>query len=91
MCTASGQAQRHGGKGIAIGHRQVVLDAAYQAHPERFVRSAPKSLGVRANPQITRQDIESQVNQNSMLFEQIFVVDRSRFAAPTRSSPAARN
>jgi hypothetical protein len=23
-----------------------VLDAAYQAHPERFVRSAPKSLGV---------------------------------------------
>ena len=29
-----------------IERRQVVLDAAYQAHPERFVRSAPKSLGV---------------------------------------------
>jgi len=25
---------------------QVVLDAAYQAHPERFVRAAPKSLAV---------------------------------------------
>jgi putative transposase len=28
-----------------IERRQVVLDAAYQAHPERFVWSAPKSLG----------------------------------------------
>lgn len=26
--------------------RQVVLDAAYQAHPERFVRSAPKLLAI---------------------------------------------
>src|ERR1035438_10222849 len=29
--------------------RQVVLDALYQARPERFVRSAPKSLGVPQN------------------------------------------
>ena len=37
----------HYGQAAAmIGRRQVVLDAAYQAHPERFVRSAPKSLGV---------------------------------------------
>ena len=27
-----------------IERRQVVLDAAYQAHPERFVCSAPKLL-----------------------------------------------
>ena len=36
----------YGQAGAVIGRRQVVLDAAYQAHPERFVRSAPKSLGV---------------------------------------------
>ena len=29
-----------------MGRRQVVLDAAYQAHPERFVRSAPKLLAI---------------------------------------------
>jgi putative transposase len=29
-----------------IEQRQVVLDAAYQAHPERFVRSAPKLLAI---------------------------------------------
>jgi putative transposase len=29
-----------------IGQRQVVLDAAYQAHPERFVRAAPKLLAI---------------------------------------------
>ena len=29
-----------------IGRRQVVLDAAFQAHPERFVRSAPKLLAI---------------------------------------------
>ena len=33
-----GQAQR------VLRQRQKVLDAAYQLHPERFVRSAPKSL-----------------------------------------------
>jgi putative transposase len=36
----------YGQAGAVIERRQVVLDAAYQAHPERFVRSAPKSLGV---------------------------------------------
>ena len=36
----------YGQAGAVIARRQVVLDAAYQAHPERFVRSAPKSLGV---------------------------------------------
>ena len=35
----------YGQAGAVIERRQVVLDAAYQAHPERFVRSAPKSLG----------------------------------------------
>jgi putative transposase len=36
----------YGHAGAVIERRQVVLDAVYQAHPERFVRSAPKSLGV---------------------------------------------
>jgi putative transposase len=36
----------YGQAGAVIGRRQVVLDAAYQSHPERFVRSAPKSLAV---------------------------------------------
>ena len=34
----------HGHAPAVIERRQVVLDAAYQAHPERFVRSAPKLL-----------------------------------------------
>jgi hypothetical protein len=45
------------------------------------------SIGYRKcgeNPQMTRQDFESQFRQKSMLFEQIFAVDRSRFAAPPR-------
>src|ERR1039458_8337362 len=36
----------YGQAGAVIGRRQVVLDAAYEAHRERFVRAAPKSLGV---------------------------------------------
>jgi putative transposase len=36
----------YGQAGAIIEQRQVVLDAAYQAHPERFVRSAPKPLGI---------------------------------------------
>jgi putative transposase len=28
----------------ALAHRQVVLDAAYRAHPDRFVRQSPKPL-----------------------------------------------
>jgi putative transposase len=36
----------YGQAGAVIERRQVVLDAAYQAHPERFVRSEPKLLGV---------------------------------------------
>ena len=31
---------------IVLARRQVVLDAAYQAHPERFVRRPPKPLSV---------------------------------------------
>jgi putative transposase len=27
-----------------LAHRQTVLDAAYQAHPDRFVRQSPKPL-----------------------------------------------
>jgi len=33
-----GQAQ------AVLTHRQAVLDAAYQAHPDRFVRRPPKPL-----------------------------------------------
>jgi putative transposase len=33
-----------GEAGNVLAHRQVVLDAAYQAHPERFVRRPPKPL-----------------------------------------------
>jgi putative transposase len=36
----------HGQAPVIIERRQVVLDAAYQAHPERFVRSAPKLLAI---------------------------------------------
>jgi len=27
-----------------LAHRQVVLDTAYQAHPDRFVRRPPKPM-----------------------------------------------
>ena len=33
-----------GEAGNVLSHRQVVLDAAYQAHPDRFVRRPPKPL-----------------------------------------------
>lgn len=36
----------HGQAPAVIEQRQVVLDAAYEAHPERFVRSAPKLLAI---------------------------------------------
>ncbi len=36
----------HGQAPAVIACRQVVLDAAYLAHPERFVRSAPKLLAI---------------------------------------------
>jgi putative transposase len=36
----------YGQAGQIIQKRQVVLDAAYLAHPERFVRSSPKPLPV---------------------------------------------
>ena len=36
----------HGQAPVVIERRQGVLDAAYQAHPERFVRSAPKLLDI---------------------------------------------
>ena len=36
----------HGQAPVIIERRQVVLDAAYQSHPERFVRSAPKLLAI---------------------------------------------
>jgi putative transposase len=36
----------HGQAPTVIEHRQAVLDTAYDAHPERFVRSAPKLLAI---------------------------------------------
>ena len=36
----------HGHAQAVIERRQVVLDSAYQAHPERFVHSAPKLLTI---------------------------------------------
>ncbi len=51
------EAQRHSGSGLltpavvhfgeaqaVLAHRQLVLDAAYEAHPDRFVRRPPKPL-----------------------------------------------
>jgi len=32
----------HGQAALILAHRQVVLDAAYSAHPERFVRNPPR-------------------------------------------------
>jgi putative transposase len=36
----------HGQAPAVIEQRQVVLNAAYQAHPERFIRSAPKLFAI---------------------------------------------
>ena len=36
----------HGQSAFILEHRQTVLDAAYRAHPERFVRQAPKPAAV---------------------------------------------
>src|SRR5438128_325327 len=38
----------------ALARRQVVLDAAYQAHPDRFVRRPPKTLPLPAEVWINR-------------------------------------
>lgn len=37
-----------------LAHRQMVLDAAYQAHPDRFVRRPPKPLPVPVEVWINR-------------------------------------
>ena len=37
-----------------LAHRQVVLDAAYQAHPDRFVRRPPKPLPLPSEAWINR-------------------------------------
>jgi len=39
---------------IVLAHRQAVLDAAYQAHPDRFVRRPPKPLPLPAEVWINR-------------------------------------
>lgn len=36
----------HGQADFIVGQRQIVLDAAYRSHPERFVRRAPRPLAV---------------------------------------------
>ncbi len=36
----------YGQSALILKHRQTVLDAAYRAHPERFVRQAPKPAAV---------------------------------------------
>jgi putative transposase len=36
----------HGQAESILGQRQIVLDAAYRSHPERFVRRAPRPLAV---------------------------------------------
>jgi putative transposase len=38
----------------ALAHRQVVLDAAYRAHPDRFVRQSPKPLPLPLDVWINR-------------------------------------
>ena len=38
----------------ALAHRQVVLDAAYRAHPDRFVRQSPKTLPLPLDVWINR-------------------------------------
>ena len=44
----------HGQATAVIEQRQVVLNAAYQAHPERFVRSAPKLLAIPKEVRINK-------------------------------------
>ncbi len=41
--------------GLILGQRQQVLNAAYQLHPERFVRSAPRPPVVPRRPGSTSQ------------------------------------
>lgn len=43
-----------GQTGRVLAHRQVVLDAAYQAHPDRFVRRPPKPLPLPSEVWINR-------------------------------------
>jgi putative transposase len=43
-----------GETGSVLAHRQMVLDAAYQAHPNRFVRRPPKPLPVPSEVWINR-------------------------------------
>lgn len=47
----------HGQAGLIVKKRQLVLDVAYQGHPERFVRHAPKPLAVpfSSGPSLTRR------------------------------------
>jgi len=64
------QEHRHSGLGLltpamvhfgqaesVLAHRQAVLDAAYQAHPDRFVRRPPKPLPLPSEVWINRPTI----------------------------------
>jgi putative transposase len=44
----------HGRANERIAARQIVLDAAYDAHPERFVRGRPKALQLAPASYINR-------------------------------------
>jgi putative transposase len=49
------QEHRHSGETqTVLAHRQVVLNAAYQAHPDRFVRRPPKPLPLPSEVWINR-------------------------------------
>ncbi len=48
----------HGQAARILAHRQVVLDAAYSAHPERFVRKQPQPPELPAEVWINRPPAE---------------------------------
>jgi putative transposase len=55
----------HFGESTAIlTHRQQVLDAAYQAHPERFVRRPPRALAPSAEVWINPPDPKKSDDEN---------------------------
>jgi hypothetical protein len=46
-----------------LAHRQVVLDTAYQAHPDRFVRRPPKPLPLPEAVWINRPVVEEKTKE----------------------------
>ena len=74
----------HGQAPHILAHRQVVLDAAYSAHPERFVRKPPQATGATL-PGLDQQAASG--GKNSLNFHAVclILVDTHRF--PCRSAP----